>query len=255
MIHDLFKTLRPNPDYGKGVFRRSIMLLADSGGIAAGLEDNHHALRLFLSYDENVVTSINAETIRVPFNTCIGAIDVLRGFVGVDLSVSPKDMSRHSDPQINCTHLYDLAVLAIAMAKRGETRRRYDVEIPDEVDKTTVSSVRLNGEVVLKWAVKYNIIESPQFLKGLDILQGLRRRLEESLEGDELETALVLQQSHFVALARPFDFESLEGMRIVDEPLPKGTCYAFGSEVIEKGYRLPGTIKDFSHTPEQMLKF
>jgi hypothetical protein len=254
MNNDSAQTLRLNPDYGKGIFRRSILLRADKDKITAGLEDNYHALSLFLSHDGKVVTGISAETIRAPFNTCIGAIDVLQGLVGVELSVSPKAISSHSDPRINCTHLYDLAVLAIAMAERGETQRRYDMEIPDEVDEKTISSVKLNGEVVLRWSFKNMIIETPQFLKGQNFFEGLRRRLEETLEGDELEAALVLQQAHFVSLGRPFDFESLSGMRIVDEPLPKGTCYAFGPGVIEEGYRLPGTIKDFTHTPEQMLK-
>ena len=54
----------------------------------------------------------------------------------------------------NCTHLYDLAVLAMAQARRDLGTRVYDVVMPDEIDQPTTLTVLLDGQPVLEWQVK-----------------------------------------------------------------------------------------------------
>ncbi len=244
-----------NPDYGKGIYRRCILLCNQAGKTTAELEDNNHAFRILLSHDGEAVTGISAETIRVPVNTCGGAVNLLQDLVGARLSASPRAIIGYTKRRANCTHLYDLAVLAISQAWRGETRRRYDIEIPDEVEGITTSNIRRNGQTALRWTLKNNVIQSPELFRGLNAVQGIRPWLEKNLEGDELEEALTLQQGHFVALTRPYNLNAIGGHRVVEDTMMKGVCYAYGPGIIEKGYCLANTVKDFTRTPEQMLQF
>ncbi len=244
-----------NPDYGKGIYRRCILLCNHEGTVTAELEDNNHAFRILLYHDGEVVTRISAEAIRFPNNTCGGAVGLLQDLVGARLSASPRAIIGYTKRRANCTHLYDLAVLAVSQAVRGETRRRYDIEIPDEVEGKTTSSVRRNGRPVLRWSLKNSIIQAPEPFRGLNAVKGTRGWLERHLEGDALEAALTLQQGHFVALTRPYDLNALSGHRIVDDKMMEGACYAYGPGIIEEGFCLANTVKDFTHRPEQMLQY
>lgn len=244
-----------NPDYGKGIYRRSILLCNQDGKTTAELEDNNHALRILLIHNRKVVKGISAETIRVPNNTCDGSVNLLQDLVGARLSASPRAIIGYTKRRANCTHLYDLAVLAVSQAWRGETRRRYDIEIPDEVEGVTTSNVRRNGQMVLRWTLKNNVIQSPRLFRGLHAVQGIRPWLEKNLEGDELEAALTLQQGHFVAQSRIFNLNAIAGHRLEEDTMMEGVCYAYGPGIIKKGYCLANTVKDFTHTPEKMLQF
>ena len=81
-------------------------------------------------HDGQQVTGITAEPIRFPFNTCPGALANLQGFIGCALSASIPEIRQFVRPEQNCTHLYDLATLALAHVAHGRTVRQYDVAIP-----------------------------------------------------------------------------------------------------------------------------
>ena len=244
-----------NPDYGKGILRRRILLKNKAGNVIAELEDNFHALRVVLSHDSKVVTGISAEAIRVPNNTCDGAVNLLQDLVGARFSASPRAIIGYTKRRANCTHLYDLAVLAVSQTWRGETRRRYDIEIPDEVKGVTTSNVRRNGQTVLRWTLKNNVIQSPRLFRGLHAVQGIRPWLEKNLEGDELEAAITLHQGHFVAQSRIYNLNAIAGHRLAEDTMMEGVCYAYSPGIIEKGYCLANAVKDFTHSPEKMLHF
>jgi len=244
-----------NPDYGRGIYRRSILLRNQNGQTTAELEDNNHALRILLTHNREVVKNISAETIRVPNNTCDGAVNLLQDLVGARLSASPRAIIGYTKRRANCTHLYDLAVLAVSQAWRGENRRRYDIEIPDEVEGLTTSIVRRNGQTVLTWTLKNNVIQSPRLFSGLHAVQGMRPWLEKNLDGDELEAALTLHQGHFVAQSRIYNLNAIAGHRLAEDTMMEGVCYAYRPGIIEKGYCLANAVKDFTHSPEKMLQF
>lgn len=67
-----------NPQYGRGVFRRRIRLIATAGRVRAAFEDVAHAMRLVLEHDGERITGITPEFRRVPLNVCPGAAGPLR---------------------------------------------------------------------------------------------------------------------------------------------------------------------------------
>jgi hypothetical protein len=109
---------KPNVRYGNGVFRRRIRLRADAGRVTVELEDGNHGFRLRLHHDGHTVTGIDADTLRHPFGTCAEAVLPLREFVGHRLAAGAKSLRERLDPGAHCTHLFDMAMLAVHHASR-----------------------------------------------------------------------------------------------------------------------------------------
>src|SRR5262245_29567242 len=104
----------PRLPYGEGVYRRGFALAGGEGSVVADLEDDFHRFRVTLEHDGERVTHVLAQAFRYPWTECVGAVAVLRGLEGAALSQRPRAAARHADPRANCTHLFDLAGLAIA---------------------------------------------------------------------------------------------------------------------------------------------
>ena len=151
----------PNPHFGEGVFRRRIRLNGQAGKVIAELEDCCHGFRSVVYHDSHTITDIQAQALRFPLTTCGGAIEPIKALIGTDLTTSASAITRHVDPRANCTHLYDLTVLAIGHCLRGATDRCYDITVDDEVDQPTLATVTRNGEPVLSWKVRQWSITEP----------------------------------------------------------------------------------------------
>ncbi len=111
-----------NPAYGTGCFRRKIHLINQPGRVVAALEDDCHGFRVTLHHDGATVTEVEAETLRIPFDTCPGAIEPIKALSGIALGSEPKTITTQVSPFSNCTHLFDLSVLAISHASRAGAR-------------------------------------------------------------------------------------------------------------------------------------
>lgn len=243
-----------NRAYGNGVFRRRIALSRGAGEILAELEDNQHGFRLVVCHDTQRVTDIRVETLRIPFNTCPGAAEPLRGMVGVPLDIDVAGLRNAIPPGDNCNHLSDLATLALAHYRRGDTTRVYDVEVPDEREGEFAARVAVDGETVHDWRLRQHSLVAPARLAGKSMLQGMYGWASAEFDAEALEAALVLQRGYFVAQARFFDFAGSAGAPASDDNRPEGSCYAYNRGVVEKGVRT-GTTVDFTDSPEQLLQF
>jgi len=82
-----------NPDYGRGVFRRRILLRSSAGCVNAALEDSAHGFRSVLKHDGVRVTDISGETIRAPYNICPTANQPLKKFIGRRLDLSLPELN------------------------------------------------------------------------------------------------------------------------------------------------------------------
>ena len=72
---------------------------------------------------------------------------------------------------------------------------------------------------------------------------------------DEQEAAFVLQKGYFVSRGRHYNLDSLAGEALIDQVFMHGACYAYTSPRLETAMRLANTTRDFSDTPELLLKF
>ncbi|WP_372748481.1 DUF2889 domain-containing protein [Litorivivens sp.] len=245
-----------NPYYGSGSYRRHIRLSQQAGAVLAELEDDCHGFRVHLQHDGRQVTAITAETLRIPYNTCASATEPLQAMVGVTLGSEPKTVIAQVNPFSNCTHLFDLTVLAIAHAVRSEPERLYAVEVTDEKDGQPADArVWLNGEEMLHLKTFQWQIIAPRELSDKPLFKGFAAWASEYFSGDLREAAFVLQKGYFVSSARRHDAKAMEGMRGDDTPYIPGACHTYTEGRVQQAVRLPNSRRDFTDTPEQLLKF
>jgi hypothetical protein len=243
-----------SPDYGKGCYRRAILLRnAAPTRVEAALEDDPHAFALTLGHDGERVTSLSASAHRYPLTTCSGATGALQSVVGAPLRDALLGLKRHADPRSNCTHLFDLAALAIEHVFRAERERLYRIEIPDAIDGRTEARLDRDHGRVLTWSVRHGVITAPERFAGQRVLGGFTRWATAELAGEELEFALVLARGYFVALSRLYDMDAASLGPASDDPMPSGVCYSYSPGQAEHAYRVVGSRRDFTDSPEQLL--
>lgn len=245
---------RPNPDYGTGVYRRGVRLTGRPGEVLAEVEDTHHGMRVWLRHDGVSVTGMHAETPRTPTNSCSGASLALKRLVGTSLAITQAGLYSSAEPSTHCTHLFDLAALAIAHAHRGTSTRRYDIIVPDEQADGAVCTISCNGSVVHNWRIREGIIIAPQKFAEQVVLRGFIPWAARQFSGDELEAALVFQKGFFVSRARRRLYSAASGQSIATNLHMHGVCFAYQPERVEAGVHTDST-RDFSLTPDDVLAF
>ena len=98
-----------------GVYRRRIRLTSPvKGRVAAEMEDDFHHFGVELEHDGERVTAIQGSAARFPWTTCPAAAVELQGLVGAPLATRSTAIADHIPARQNCTHMYDLAGLALA---------------------------------------------------------------------------------------------------------------------------------------------
>ncbi len=243
-----------NPDFGNGIFRRRLRLQGESDRVVAEVEDCNHGFRSIVYHDGEQVTRIETQAIRTPFSTCDGAMSLIQGFVGVNIHDGLKEITRGFNPKSNCTHLYDLTVLAIQHCHRGENTRQFDIAVPDEYDGPTEATITLNQNILLRWQVSQWVLQNPEF-KGVSLARGFGEWASSYYQGDERDAAFILQKGYLVSNARKFDMGKLQGTLISDYEHMLGACYTYTPGVVENAYRTMSNTRDFTHTEEQLLQF
>lgn len=245
-----------NPNFGKGNYQRRIRLSNQGQTTYAELEDCNHAFKLQFTRENNRIKSISSDSLRTPLTTCQGAEVVLQqALIGVDCSQNFEHLNQICDAKAQCTHLLDLAYWAIMHSQRPEPIRDFWVIIPDEVDdKPTHAKVYCDNKLVLEADIKQWQIVTPKALAGKPLYRGFKRWLFE-LEPHQQEIWSILQKGYFVAQARPMAIDQLEG-----EPASKhtpmiGACYSYSEPVVYEAKRAVNSVRDFTHAPEQLLKF
>ncbi|HOM15214.1 MAG TPA: DUF2889 domain-containing protein [Rubrivivax sp.] len=167
---------KPNVHYGNGVFRRRIRLCADAGRVMVELEDGNHGFRLRLHHDGRVVADVDADTIRHPFGTCTEAVRPLRQFGGHRLADGTKALRDRLDPGAHCTHLFDMAMLAIHHAGQrtasAGTAIDYEMAVHDEAAGLTRAEIRRNGALVHAWQIRSHRVASPAVHQGQPMMRG-----------------------------------------------------------------------------------
>lgn len=245
----------PNPGYGNGIFRRRIRLTGKPQQVLAELEDCSHGFRSLVSHNGKAVIDIQTEALRTPLNTCGGASEPIKALIGLPLNTATTDILRQVDPRANCTHLYDLTLLAIKHCLRGEVSRQYDVTVTDETKAPAEAEVRQDGKLVLHWKTHQWAIVSPPELTGKPLHKGFASWANQHYSGEQQDAAFVLQKGYFVSSARVYDMDKLAGTPALKDANMQGVCYSYSPQIIAQAYRQSKSNRDFTDIPEQLLKF
>jgi len=246
---------KPNPDYGRGILRRRMRVRAHGLQVDVDLEDNNHAFRLRLRHDGSAVTAVEVDSVRHPFGTCPEAVRPLQLIVGHRLADGVKALRDRLSPGEHCTHMFDMAMLAVAHAGGGDEQFEYDIAVHDETDAPARAEIRRNGTLVHAWTVRARAIVTPVELAGRPMMRGFHAWASETFEGDALEAAGALQRGYFVAQARRYRFDPPEDNPATADGMAPGACYSYGAGVVERAFRSGVTVRDFTHAPDKLLRF
>ena len=99
------------------------------------------------------------QAIRSPWTTCVEAVDLLHRLDDLSLDTPRSDVASLGGPTTGCTHLVDLAVLAVGAASHAGASevatpglvRQYDIAVTEPVDRPHVATLELNGRPRLRW--------------------------------------------------------------------------------------------------------
>jgi len=217
------------------------------------VEDDAHRYGALIRHDGKRMIAAEGFALRTPWSACSGALDALQRLVGMPLSPSPTAVYEHTASAEQCTHLFDVAALAVAHAARGTPQRRYDVDVP-VVDRTSprVISLQRDGVAVMSWTVagRSELLGPPPFA-GLDIRTILDWARHERLGEDDYETIVVMRRAWLVSGCRNFDLDSMA--LATDGTVRLGACHVYRLGVVETARRNVGSTLDFSDAPEKLL--
>ncbi len=250
--NDTRPTIPARADYGGGCYRRAIALEAAPGEVRGELADDFHHFAVRITHGEGLVRSVGGEPIRVPWTTCPSALVPLRRLEGAAISLPLRELTRLTPAREQCTHWYDLACLAIAHAARvergGEETRRYDVEMPDRVDRITTCALSCDDTPQLRWRIegmRISDADGPTFLGTTIGRRDFRSRLDTLTDPDAFEAAWILQRACFIGLGRQHDFEAMQTAEAFGA-MVGGSCHTYSPQHMAAGLRNTGTVRDFS---------
>ena len=239
--------------YGEGVYRRRIRLTASPGAVKAELEDDFHHFAATLHHDGKHATRVVGEAIRYPWTTCPGATLRLEALAGLPLSTRLTDPLTAHNSREHCTHLFDLACLALAHAAAGRERRQYDIESPDRTaeGRTTLRLLR-DGSELLFWQIEGRQILGPAPFVARSLGRGFPQWAEANLDADLAEAAIVLRRASSISMGRSFPLDRIPNANDMRHRT-LGACYSFSPEVIELGKRVVGSTWEFTGAPDRLL--
>ena len=239
--------------WGEGVYRRRITVRRTGPTSVVGeLEDDFHHFGVRVEHDESAITAIGAVTERHPWDVCAEAGDPIQAVIGTTLRDHPAVLAEH-DARRNCTHLFDLAGLAVAHAARATEERRFEAEVTDPTpggDRT--ARLWVDGALSIDWTLQQREVVGPDRWAGIPLWKGFMAWALAELDDATAEAAIVLRRAVDISRGRMQDLDDYRSNAEL-AGFMTGICHAFTPENNERGVRLVGSARDFTDQPELLL--
>ncbi len=220
------------------------------------MEDNFHHFGVRISHRDGVVTDVTAATRRAPWSTCGSAALKLRSLIGCDVVSRASDVGRLLEMRQHCTHMFDLAGLALAAIANATAHRVYEATVTmrhpkpayrrPHTGRCTAVLWRDQTEV-LRWIVDDNLIVDPTPERSL--LGGFRA-WSETLLLDDGEAATVLRRAVDVSGGLSIDVDSIKSPLELNMP---SVCHSYQPDEALIAERNLKTSRDFSTSRYGML--
>ncbi|WP_300399505.1 DUF2889 domain-containing protein [uncultured Sphingobium sp.] len=222
-----------NPDYGTGSTVRRVSLRTQSDRIDGHLLDNFHEMHCSIVHDGTIVTAVVGQSIRIPTTACAGAVGQLQSLIGLPICTPRRDFYAGGIARHHCTHLLDLAVLAIAHAQQPSMEILYEAEVPDEVELPVPIAVWRNNRLICRWLVRHGAILEPLELRGRPLGTGFAAWASAAFDQDQLEAATILARTWLIAVGRRYRPSQAAGRPARENPEMLGRCYAYSAEPVK----------------------
>jgi hypothetical protein len=223
--------------------------------VTVWMEDNFHHFAVRLRHEGGKVLSVDAMSRRTPWSTCGAASTKLQELVGQNLVSRSSAIGDMLNMRMQCTHMFDLAGLALAAAANGVAHRVYRATVtlrqplPVKGGPHTgecVAGLCRDGEEVLHWVVQDQAIVSPE---PRSLLRGFRAWTE-TLPIREAEDALVLRRAVDVSGGLSVDLDGIASPLELDMP---AVCHSYQPDQAVLARRYKGMSRDFTLGFETML--
>lgn len=242
----------PDPDR---VYRRHVRLAQTGPGEVAGeLADDAQHFRVTLRHDGARVRDVEGATLRVPWSTCHEASARLEVLRGMPLSPDCTAVGAVSPARIHCTHLFDLAGLAVAHAARAAAGAGGAVEYRCAVwgaPERTRATLDQDGVRRLDWTLEGLTIRAEAPFDGMSLTGSFLAWAREALPPALAECAIVLRRATYISPVRWFELDGFA--RASDVQPATGQCYTYTDGTAQRSVRQKGSRQDFTHRPEALL--
>jgi hypothetical protein len=225
-------------------FRRAILIESQGGEVRAELEDDFHRFGVTLRHDGHRVARAEARAHRYPWSQCPMAGAALAGLKGLAIGLDATAVYRHADPLGQCTHMLEIAGLAITQAARGLGERRYDVAVTDPDGGRTEAELLCDGTPTARWVLQDGVVVEPAERAG-QRPGGFRSSVLRDLPHAEAEMLLILRRALGLAGARSLDVDRFPTAAAMGRP---PACFVFRPGVAELAQRRYRSERDFSDT-------
>jgi hypothetical protein len=226
------------------IFRRRIGIHstgdATRGEVRASLEDDFHHFRVRVVHADGKVLQVDGQAVRHPYTTCPLAANQLFRLVDAPLNGLAHAVMRVTNPIEQCTHLMELAGLAIAAAARSISQRWYDIAVPERVAGRTLATLDKDGSRMLAWELLDTTILGPEPYQGVSLREGMAAWALGHLPEEAAEAALILRRCALISLGRAKNLDA----QVHAEPT--GRCFVQQPERAALGLRRVGSIVDFT---------
>lgn len=224
-----------------GAFRRAILVEVGQASIEARLEDDFHRFDVRLTHDGRTVTAVEGQGERFPWATCQEAPSALNALVGAPVAADPTALFRHTEPRAQCTHLFELAALALAQWRHGCGRRLFEAEVSDPQGEARRVRLWRDGEQIAEWRLAGERIAAPAAYAGRGAGDFPSRGLA-ALPPDEAEALLILRRVIQTARARQMNVDAFPTAAAMGRP---PYCYSLQPVNAVRAARRTGQTRDW----------
>lgn len=232
------------------VFFRRIIFDVSATQCHVAMEDEHHYFVLSLGHDGERITSVDSTSRRTPWTLCPQAAGKLQEFVGQPLRQRIAVQLSEIDAKQQCTHQYDLLMVALAQATQPG-RREYVAKVVGAMHEYRHAQLWLNGQKLLDWRLRGTTIHSDDELDQQD-LRSILPWAQETLSDWKLEALFVQRRAVMVAASKGLNLDLISnaGQAMVARA---GACFVFQPERAEQAVRIVGSTRQDVLGPEELL--
>jgi hypothetical protein len=234
---------RPNPDYGAGVFRRRIVRSAQAVRASAALLDDFHDMTVALTIRDGIIADARGQMTRYPKTTCPGAAAAVSGLRGGTVI----DAVRLCDRASHCTHLLDLARLALSWHAQARGEQVIEIALTDrDAQRNQDLHLLVDGAPALSLALRDEAIVQPAVHRGRGLFGGFGRWVAATFAPDDADLWRMAQMAVFVGRGRACIVDGPDAHRVAEEPAREGACFSFSGTAFAIGRDNVGYVRDWS---------
>ncbi|MFA5678285.1 MAG: DUF2889 domain-containing protein [Pseudomonas sp.] len=232
------------------VFFRRVRFDVTETECHVAMEDEHHYFVLHLGHDGERITSVNSTSRRTPWTICPQAAARLQEFVGQPLRSRIAINLPDIDSKQQCTHQYDLLMVALAQAMHPG-RREYVAKVVGAMHEYRHAQLWLNDETLLDWRLRDTAIHSSDEFDQQD-LRSIMPWAEEALSDQKLEALFVQRRAVMVAASKGINLDLIQNAGQL-MTVRGGGCFVFQPERADQAVRIVGNTRPDVLGPEDLL--